>query len=95
MREFIELGATPAAESCAQVGDPNYDEKARAEGERYIQLLIKKFPPPEGVHFRLKRFPHDFGGYYEVVVAFSTENDEQVDFAYMVERNLPETWEDM
>lgn len=95
MRDYIELGPSPAGESCVQVGDPDYASKAREECSRYKELLERKFPnPPWGSRFGIKSFPHDFGSYYEVVVHFDDDNDASVDFAYRVEANLPETWED-
>jgi len=96
MRDYIELGPTPAGESCAQVGADDYHEKAREECQRYKELLEATFPdPPQGSRFAIKSFPHDFGSYYEVVVWFDDDNEKSVDFAYKVERNLPETWEDV
>jgi hypothetical protein len=57
-------------------------------------LLTKTFgEPPAGSNFAIKSNPHDFGSYYEVVVYYNDDNEEAAEFAYMVERNLPETWE--
>lgn len=96
MREYITLGATPCEEECAQVGDPDYDDKSFVESYRYIALLRKLFgDPPCGprYNFGVKGFPHDFGTYHEVVVWYDTELQETVDFAFRVENNLPATWE--
>lgn len=96
MKEYLELGATPCNEDCAQVGSDNYFEESSKESKRYIDLLEKKFGEhrPLSCSFRKKSFPHDFGSYYEVVVYFDSNDDESVKFAYHVENNLPETWSD-
>jgi hypothetical protein len=92
--EYIELGPVPAMEDCAQTGEPDFRKRAMAEGARYIELLKEKFPnPPMGCDFRLKSFNHDFGQYFEVVVTYNTTDKESEEFAFNVERNLPETWE--
>lgn len=94
MRDYIELGATPAAEDCVQVGEDNYHIAAQLECQRYVDLLTKTFgEPPVGGRFGIKSFPHDFGSYREVVIHFDDDHPESVDFAFHVERNLPETWE--
>lgn len=95
MRDYLSLGSTPVEENCAQVGSPDYYEKVREEGKRYIELLKKKFgEPPAGAFFKLKGFPHDFGTYHEVCIIFDDEDEAQADFAFHVENNLPSTWED-
>jgi hypothetical protein len=92
MMDYLELGPVPAGEECAQVGEAGFDERAKQECERYVEQLEKMFPePPVGSYFTVKSFPHDFGRYYEVVVTWTNEAGE--DFAFNVERNLPETWE--
>lgn len=90
MQDYMELGPTPAAEPCAQVGSDNYDVDAREECGRYKNLLIERFGHPE--RFGIKRFPHDFGSYYEVVVYFDDDDQESLDFAINVEHNIPENW---
>jgi hypothetical protein len=93
--EYIELGPVPASEDCVQVGDCNYNVLARKECDRYMELLEKKFPTNDTNNFfSIKKFPHDFGSYYEVVCNFDPTDIDSVDFAYHVESNLPETWED-
>lgn len=94
MRDYIELGCSPAGEDCVQVGTDDYATKARAECHRYVELLTKTFgEPPAGSRFAVKSFPHDFGSYYEVVVYFDDDYPASEDFAFKVERALPETWE--
>ena len=41
MKDFLNIGSTPPAEDCEQLG-PNYDvQKAKEECQRYIDLLRK------------------------------------------------------
>lgn len=95
MRDWIELGPTPAGESCAQVGQNSYAEQARKEGRAYINQLERMFPnPPGSARFALKSFPHDFGTYFEVCVVYNDDSEAEWDFAFEVERNLPEFWDD-
>jgi hypothetical protein len=94
VRDYIEIGSSPAAEDCAQVGDENYNEQSRVECRRFVELLTKTFgEPPAGAEFGIKNFSHDFGGYREVVVYFDDNYPDSVDFAYQVEANSPQTWE--
>jgi hypothetical protein len=36
MREYLTLGPAPCNEDCAQVGQPDYHERAREECRRFI-----------------------------------------------------------
>ena len=95
MKDYLILGATPAGENCAQVGRDNYPEQVRREGHAYIAQLTRMFgEPPTGSRFSLKGFPHDFGTYHEVVVWFDDTLPSTIEFAYHVENNLPEEWDD-
>lgn len=86
MRDYLELGPTPAGESCQQVGMPTYNDiAARAECNSYKEMLEGLFPECE---FAVKSFPHDFGNYREVVVYLDKGDP------YKVDANLPEFWED-
>ena len=95
MRDYITLGPTPAGESCAQVGDPNYNQKSKQECRRYIHLLIDKFGnPPLGVNLKTKAFHHDFGTYHEVICEYEDNDDITAEYCYYLEANIPEYWED-
>jgi hypothetical protein len=95
MREYIELGSAPADENCIQItSKEDYIPAMREECRRYKQLLEQKFTNrPEEVYFTIKRFSHDFGEYMEVCIVYNDEVEEQIDYAYYVEGNLPLTWE--
>ena len=106
MREYFEIGTTPAGEDCAQVGKDGYYEAARHEARVFIAQLIRKFgEPPAGAGFMVKGFPHDFGTYYEVCVFYqepdifddgdADEPEERPDYTYAlaVENAIPELWD--
>lgn len=96
MREYIELGSTPAAEDCAQVGAPDYYDRMREETRRYIEQLYNRFTQAAsyGCAFVRKSFPHDFGTYHEVCISYDDDNEDSIEFAYFVEENIPEHWDD-
>ena len=59
MENYFTLGPTPRDESCACVGEEDYEPRARKECRRFIALLRKKFGlEPEGARFGVKDFPH-------------------------------------
>ena len=95
MRETLELSPTPVDEQCEQIG-PNYrPEIARAECRAFIGQLRRMFgEEPAGATLKISSNPHDFGTYYEVAVRFDDENDAAVEYAYHLESNLPEQWDD-
>lgn len=95
MKDFITIGPTPCEEPCAQMGTPDYREKALAECKRFIKLLRQKFgPQPEGARLAVKSFLHDFGTYYEVVCHYDTDIQASVDYALRCEGETPATWEE-
>ncbi len=94
MRDCVYLGTVPVAEECSQVGDPDYHTKTKAECRRYITQLKRTFgEPPLGARYKVKAEHHDFGTYHEVVIEFNSENEDAVEYAYVVEGNLPEYWD--
>jgi len=94
MRDYLNIGSTPPAEDCAQVGSDNYYEESKKECKRYIELLREKMGnEPVGARLAIKSFPHDFGNYYEVVCYYDDSNPKAVDYAFRCESEGPETWE--
>jgi hypothetical protein len=94
MRDYFTLGPTPTDEACAQVGEEDYADRARAECTRFIALLRHTFgPEPDGARLATKWFDHDFGAYCEVVVWFDTDIPESVDYAHRCDDETPATWE--
>ena len=102
MRDYIEIGSSPASESCAQVGGDNYYERAQKECRAFINQLwrflseTKEINPanqPEKFKLRVKSNPHDFGTYYEVAAYFDDEDDKSMDLAFYLEGNAPTSWD--
>jgi len=91
VKEYLELGSTPVEETCAQVGEDNYINKAMQECRAYVKQLLRLHP---GLDFKVKSFPHDFGSYYEVVLYYNSTDIESVNRAYEVEASLPQYWDD-
>lgn len=95
MIDYMEIGPTPSDEECAQVGSEGYEVRARAECERFIALIRKTVgEEPNGAKLVVKRSPHDFGTYYEVAVKFASDIPEAVEYAYLVERMAPDSWDE-
>lgn len=94
MRDYLTLCSTPVDEDCTQLGTENYGTKAQKECKAFINQLRRQFgPEPDGAKLRTKAFPHDFGSYYEVVVYYDTEIKKTIDYAFNIEANLPENWD--
>lgn len=98
MRELLELGCSPADESCVQLGTPEYDEReARMECNRFKAMLQKRFEDIlNSTHVYLKVIgnSHDFGTYFEVAVAYDCDNEIEYCAAVFIENNYPATWDD-
>jgi hypothetical protein len=105
MIDYLDIGPTPSAETCQQVGARDYDhEIARLECRAYVSLLTR-FAEAEcarrGYHFgdttcslRIRSHAHEFGAYLEVAVRYDEDHEEATDLAYWIEANAPETWDD-
>lgn len=95
MREYMNIGSSPSDEPCAQVGEPDYYERARDECNRFIELIRKKLgPEPPGARLAVKSFPHDFGSYLECICWFDDSDEEASHYAYLCESETPRTWQD-
>lgn len=100
MQEWMELGCSPSDEDCVQASDENknYVSEMEAELEKYKTMLENIFPQYKefGCKFKIKwswwDSTHQYG---EVVIFYNPEIDEQEDFVYFVEENLPNKWEDL
>ena len=89
MKDYLSLGPVPIEENCVQVGTSAHDKFGSKEASVFKQQLIKEFPNGD---FKAKTFYHDFGSYKEVCIYFDDENESEMDYAYMVEENLPLNW---
>jgi hypothetical protein len=93
MRDYINIGPCPAAENCVQIGDPDYYIKAKAECQRYIELIRCTLgPEPAGARLAIRRFPHDFGTYMEVVCYFDSDRPKSEEYAFKCESDAPGFW---
>lgn len=99
MFDYVWLGSAPAEEACAQVGTPDYAERARTECIAYKRQLVRvalaagKDVPP-GAVIMTKSESHDYGTYYEVVCKYDDTKEAAVEFAYWLEENMPGHWDD-
>jgi hypothetical protein len=92
---YIELGCAPCDESCAQVGEPGFRERARKEMDAYINQLYREFPDLRLSSVFLKKMwvQHDFGVYGEVIAEYG-DDDESYALAVQVENYLPCNWDE-
>lgn len=94
MRDYIDIGSSPSGEDCAQVGEPDYERRARTECARFIELIRKTLgEEPPGAHLAVKSNPHDFATYYEVVCYFQDDDPEATAYAFRCESDAPATWD--
>ena len=96
MKDYLTLGSTPILEECQVSQTENYILKMREESRRYMDMLQRRFPIPEGlnVFFSIKKFSQYFGSYFEAVIYFDDEVEEELRFALFVEKFLPDRWEE-
>lgn len=97
MKTYLTLGASPCEEACAQVGQPDYAERSRAECRAWKRQLERTFPSDDDyLHawFDVRSFAHDLGTYREVVVNYTPDNEAACSFAAAAEEESPCTWDD-
>jgi len=97
MRDYLSIGSSPCDEDCAQLGTPDYYERARKECIRFISLIRKacgEEPELSTAQLKIKSNPHDFGTYLDVVVEFDDQDELAVEYALWVESHTPQTWDD-
>ena len=96
MLDYLNLGSTPSDEDCAQVGSPDYQNRANKELDAYKAQLERMFPGLEThKHMQFKKmwFPHDFGSYGEIVITFDVDNELEAATAIEIEWNTPTNWD--
>ncbi len=95
--DYIDIGPTPAAEDCQQIGAKDYDERlARLECRTFIdQIRRTNGQEPAGARLIVKTNAHDFGSYLEVICKFDDENETAMHYAYSLESGSPEQWDDI
>jgi hypothetical protein len=97
MLDYINLGSTPSDEDCAQVGSPDYQNRANKELDTYKAQLERMFPGWEthkNLKFKKMWFPHDFGSYGEIVITFDSDNELEAATAIEIEWNTPTSWDE-
>lgn len=94
MRDFINIGPVPCGESCAQVGQGDFEKMSRLECFLFLDQLRRAFPEPDRGRLAVKSFSHDFGTYREVVAYYDTEDEESTNWAFEIEANAPENWDE-
>ena len=93
--DFIEISPTPVGEECVQVGQDNYNALNRIETRAFVRQLERMFPNrPEGVVFKTKGYPHDFGTYHEVVAQYPVDDEAAESFAMEVQNQAPKKWDE-
>ena len=94
--QHLDIGPTPAAESCAQVGSDTYAAASRIECRVFVRMLTRLFAVPGDVNarFQARCHSHDFGSYRSVAVAYGS-NERDAEFAFRVEDEVPECWDDI
>lgn len=93
----LEIGAVPADEEAQQCNmpDSNY-EWVRAECHAYRRQLERVFGVPPADTDLVVQFTRDGNhGYYEVVVKWHDPNPAAVEYAFNMENNAPQYWDDV
>jgi hypothetical protein len=95
MRDYLEIGSTPAEEDCEQLG-PNYrPERARQECQAFIHQLRRQFgEEPADASLRVKGSSHDFGLYLEVVCYYDPNDEESTEYAFKCEGEAWTEWDE-
>jgi hypothetical protein len=89
MLDYLHIGPAPADSPCVQIGDDYYDLLQKIECRYYRQALIEHYGEPPGeANLRTKGSPHEMGTYYEVVIYYNPDNEEETKYALKVENGL-------
>lgn len=92
MYDNLDLGCTPANETCIPAGTNPAAE--REECKRYITRIKEHCgEPPHGARFRVRSNSHEFGVYWSVQIVFDTADRTATNYAYWVEAHSPMYWD--
>ena len=95
MRNSLSISGTPTGEDCVQVSShEDYMPAMRAECNRYLDMLRKRFPNCDRVNISIHRNPHDFGTYLDIEISWDDNDNIAEQQAYFIENNEPEKWTD-
>lgn len=90
---FIALGAVPAREAFARVGEPDYEERALRECRQFMTLLRDVIGrEPDGARLRIRRSESDAGSSLDVIVEFDDDNTVARAYAIRCDREAPTRW---
>jgi len=105
MHKRFYFGQTPCNESCAQVGEPGYDVRGRAEADAHVAQLYRYLETkgrtrgelPAGFELCVSEEPHDFGRYFEVVACFPDGPGEEACWTLLrlLEASAPDEWDEV
>jgi hypothetical protein len=86
MRDYLTIGTVPTDEDCTY-NEPTgaYVTAQRREAALFAQQIARHYPEPDAGYVTVKRFAHDFGGYFEACVVFDDEDEAATTWAYTVE----------
>ena len=85
MRDYLEIDPVPTEEDCAQVGAPDYYERARREARAFIGQILRHYPEPLYGNITIKRNSHDFGEYLSIKINFDDDDEESCNWAFAIE----------
>ena len=85
MRDYLEIDPVPTEEDCAQVGAPDYYERARREARAFIGQILRHYPEPLYGNVTIKRNQHDFGEYLSIKINFDDDDEESCNWAFAIE----------
>jgi len=86
MRDYLTIGTVPTDEDCTQ-NEPTgaYAAAQRHEATLFAEQIRRHYPEPDAGYVTVKRFAHDFGGYFEACVVFDDEDEAATTWAFQVE----------
>lgn len=95
MWDLMNIAPTPSEEDCECLG-PNYrPDVAKKECRIFRQQLIRQFgEPPFGARLVITNNSHDLGVYHEVEVKFDDTDKAACDYAFKLEDECPEFWDE-
>jgi hypothetical protein len=93
VQDVVYLGPVPAKEKRAEIGEPDYDVRSKAECLHHI-LAIKRVcgQPPDGATLEIAEFKIEDAIDRQVVCRYDNQNKLAVDYAQKVEDRKPDAW---
>jgi hypothetical protein len=86
MKDYLTIGTVPTDEDCTG-NEPTgaYVTAQRREALAFAEQIRRHYPEPDEGYVTVKRFAHDFGGYFEACVVFDDEDEAATNWAFQVE----------